>query len=197
MKRLNKKNINTPQYFDKQFSEKEVDKINTLRQKMYLKEMSELKGVKKVVELACGVSYFCQMASKKYKEVWGLDFSALAMQKMKNQFPNVNYVVGDACNTPFRDSYFDVVVAGEIIEHLEHPKKLISEMYRIVRNRGMIILSTPKIEFNDPEHLWEINESDLEILFKNYGKTKIRKIESKIFKGREYYFAICKVNKKL
>ena len=41
-----------------------------------------------------------------------------------------------------KNKYFDVVVAGEVIEHLDNPYELIREMVRLAKNR--IVLSTPK-----------------------------------------------------
>jgi SAM-dependent methyltransferase len=55
-------------------------------------------------------------------------------------------VGGDAFDLPFQDDVFDVVFAGEIIEHLS-PTKLLSrffpEVTRVLRGGGVLCLSTP------------------------------------------------------
>ena len=189
MKRLREENINTSEYFDNQFEEKQVDKINTLRQECYLKHV---KPGDLVVELGCGVSYFPEMARLKGARSFGLDFSQKAIEMMSKKFPDVGYVLGDATNTNLGSDIYDVVVSGEVIEHLEKPKELVKEMVRICRQNGKIIISTPHLEFDDPEHLWEFDEKDLYDLLSPHGETEIERLESEKFPGRFYLVAVCK-----
>lgn len=46
---------------------------------------------------------------------------------------------------PFNDSYFDILFAGEIIEHLYDPKKALQEANRVLSENGGLILSVPNI----------------------------------------------------
>jgi len=48
-------------------------------------------------------------------------------------------------NLPFSDSYFDVVYAGEIIEHLFDTEHFVSEVKRVLKKDGIFILSTPNL----------------------------------------------------
>jgi 2-polyprenyl-3-methyl-5-hydroxy-6-metoxy-1,4-benzoquinol methylase len=41
---------------------------------------------------------------------------------------------------------FDAVIAAEVIEHLENPREIAREWYRILKPRGTLILSTPNNE---------------------------------------------------
>jgi len=43
----------------------------------------------------------------------------------------------------FKDSYFDCIVAGELIEHLEKPEKFIKECRRTLKKNGRLIITTP------------------------------------------------------
>ena len=55
-------------------------------------------------------------------------------------------VTGDiASSLPFADDSFDVVVAGEVIEHVPHPDLLLSEIRRVLAPSGRLVLSTPNI----------------------------------------------------
>lgn len=47
---------------------------------------------------------------------------------------------------PLPDGDFDLVVAVEIIEHLENPRAVIREIARLLRPRGTLILTTPNNE---------------------------------------------------
>lgn len=44
---------------------------------------------------------------------------------------------------PYSDNYFDAIYGGEIIEHLLDTDLFLRECHRILKNRGILILSTP------------------------------------------------------
>jgi len=46
---------------------------------------------------------------------------------------------------PFADHSVDIVVAGEIIEHIAHTRRFLSEIRRVLKPGGELILSTPNI----------------------------------------------------
>lgn len=179
MKKLTDIQINTPDYWDEHQTAFDFG----LRQQKYYEWVG--KG-DKICELGCGLSPF--LAKSRFKEKWGIDFSKKTVEKARELYRGVNYFQCEATNTPFKDGYFDYVVAGEIIEHLDNPEDLIKEMLRIA-NKG-VILSTPHLEFIDPEHLWEFGEHDfIEMGF----DTQI--IHSDRFEGREYLFAWKRLNR--
>jgi ubiquinone/menaquinone biosynthesis C-methylase UbiE len=172
MKKLNTKNINTKKYWDSHIAKPDFG----LRQKKYL----DLAGKgEKLIELGCGLSPFLDKARKNFREVHGLDFSLATLKECREKYPEVHYKFGDATKTPYYAKEFDVSVAGELIEHLENPEKLLAELVRITKRR--IILSTSHLEYNDPEHLWEFNEDDFPM-----GNARI--VKSKRFPGRTYLF---------
>jgi ubiquinone/menaquinone biosynthesis C-methylase UbiE len=177
--KINSKNINTKKYWDEHIAEPEFG----LRQKKYLK-LAGTGG--RIVELGCGCSPFLYKARKNFKEAHGLDFSLKTLKLARNKFPNVFYIIGDAISTPYYDKEFDVSVAGELIEHLKEPEKLIAEMMRITKRR--IIISTARMEYNDTEHIWEFTSEDLKEIGDKYGKTNVEEIKSERFPGRSYLF---------
>jgi ubiquinone/menaquinone biosynthesis C-methylase UbiE len=181
MKQINNKQINTPEYWNE--IERSTARDFGLRQKKYIEFAG--KG-ESIIELGCGLSPMLHYASN-FKRKVGLDFSDVVIKTARELYDNVEYVVGDCTNTKFADKTFDAVVAGELIEHLEKPEALIKEMSRICKDGGTIIISTPKLEFNDPEHLWEFNGED----FRKWG-FRVEIVKSDRFKGRKYIFAICK-----
>jgi SAM-dependent methyltransferase len=46
---------------------------------------------------------------------------------------------------PFADGEFALVVATEVIEHLENPWLFVRELYRITKPGGVVIISTPNL----------------------------------------------------
>lgn len=51
-------------------------------------------------------------------------------------------VVGDAHELPFEDASFSLVLCTEVLEHLVDPPKAISEMRRVLKPGGKLILTT-------------------------------------------------------
>jgi ubiquinone/menaquinone biosynthesis C-methylase UbiE len=193
MKRQQEQNINTADYYDVFFQPpRACTKDRVLRQKEFI-DLIDKSG--RIIELASGMSYFCQMAKIRYPEsdVWGIDFSVVAKERMAHEesglmYP-VNYVVGDALNTPFKDGCFDVVVSGEFIEHLEQPEDLIKEMVRLAKQGGLMIISTPHLETKDLEHLWEFEPEDILAMFEKYGqKAEFKLVKSDI--STRYYIIV-------
>ena len=46
---------------------------------------------------------------------------------------------------PFRDETFDLIVAGEIVEHVYDPDLFVSELSRLLKPGGNLILTTPNL----------------------------------------------------
>jgi len=58
-----------------------------------------------------------------------------------------DYVFADMSETlPFDDDEFDTVICLEGLEHVLDPAKLISELCRVCRNKGRIVISLPNIQ---------------------------------------------------
>lgn len=55
----------------------------------------------------------------------------------------------DAAKVPLDDNSIDTVVMTEVLEYLDNPEDVLSEIYRLLKDGGMCILSTP---FLHPVH---------------------------------------------
>lgn len=173
MKTFNVEDINTAEYWDSHQTALDFG----LRQQKYC----DIIGDKlKVCELGCGLSPFLSGCNAVLAV--GVDFSPLTCETAKIMYPEVEYIVADCRKTPLEDKSFDAVVAGEVIEHLPDPENLIKEMERLAKD--IIVISTPNLEFEDPEHLIQLEESD----FIKWG-FEVETVTSERFPGRSYIFA--------
>jgi 2-polyprenyl-3-methyl-5-hydroxy-6-metoxy-1,4-benzoquinol methylase len=107
------------------------------------------------------------------------DQSYTARNIVITKFPEILYFLGMLPETYLPPDSFDVVVAGEIIEHMEEPDKFAAELTRICRPGGWISISTVDVTSENaikhgeyPEHLWSFDKKDLIDLFKFTGSVQ-------------------------
>src|SRR6058998_4217744 len=88
---------------------------------------------------------------------------------------------------PFEDGSFDVVVAGELLEHLRDPRRVVSEVLRVLRPGGTFVGSVPnayrlknRLRFlrgrdpeDDPTHLHMFAPDDVQTLLDSFEEQRV------------------------
>lgn len=79
-------------------------------------------------------------------------------------------VVGDAHKLPFEDEKFDNILCTEVLEHLHSPHIAISEMKRVLKRGGKLILTTRFIfPLHDiPQDYYRYTKYGLKYLFRDW-----------------------------
>ncbi len=54
-----------------------------------------------------------------------------------------NKVIIDATNIPFKNNEFDQIIILDVLEHIKHHEKVLSEIHRILKKHGKLIISVP------------------------------------------------------
>lgn len=196
--------LNAPQEYERIFEERK-DRPQIIDISRWKELFKYYKGGT-LLDIGCLDSLIPYWAKQKYPkdEIWGLDQAKKVVEEMSKTFPEINYTHGDVYQTLFPDNYFDYVVAGELIEHLERPKDFIKEVFRILKPGGKLALSTPKEETEAGEvdqyrHLWSFSASDIRDLCRFYMKgAKIYELPSWIKRRIKYYhpYLIALITKK-
>ncbi|CAA9296054.1 MAG: SAM-dependent methyltransferase [uncultured Actinomycetospora sp.] len=93
-----------------------------------------------LLDLACGGGLLAPHVVDKGHRHVGLDLSATALPQARAH--GVLPVRGDVLRLPFADEVADVVVAGEVLEHVLEPLELVSEACRVLRPGGVLVLDT-------------------------------------------------------
>ena len=132
--------------------------------------------------------------------------SGADLMEAPSQLPSLcRWVQTDLNNQlPLADESFDVIVAIEVIEHLENPRAMIRELKRLLRPGGYIILSTPNnesvraifslmmkghfvsfLEKNYPAHITALTSLDIKRIFieNNFSEIKFIYINKGLIPG--------------
>jgi len=99
---------------------------------------------KKVLDLACYNGYIGEKLIANDNVVYGLDASELAVKSSIKR--GLNAKVADVeKGLPFEDHSFDLVFAGEIIEHIIDTDFLLEEIKRVLKPKGELVITTPNV----------------------------------------------------
>lgn len=83
-----------------------------------------------------------------------------------------NFVKADAHHLPFADNIFQKVVCSHALEHLLQPYLALKEMYRALKENGVLELSMPNAQLvthEHPTHLYSWSPDSLCNLLKYVG----------------------------
>ncbi len=92
-----------------------------------------------LLDVACGGGLLAPHVPPGYRHV-GVDLVSSALTAAAGH--GVEPIVADARALPFDDGAFDVVVAGEILEHLVDVEAAVAELCRVVAPGGRIVIDT-------------------------------------------------------
>jgi ubiquinone/menaquinone biosynthesis C-methylase UbiE len=118
-----------------------------------------------VLDIACGEGYGSAMLASRAKRVVGVDIEHRAVEHARHTYyhPNVRYLAGDCAAIPAADDSFDVVVSFETLEHVGEQDQMLSEIRRVLRPGGRLVISSPnklvysdEVHFTNPYHVREL-----------------------------------------
>ena len=101
---------------------------------------------RQVLDLGSGEGFGAALLSETAGHVVGVDVDELTVEHSRLNYagPNLEFQLGTAVDlSAFEDGSFGAVVAFEIIEHVREQERLLSEVARILRDNGILVISTP------------------------------------------------------
>lgn len=94
-----------------------------------------------LLDVGCGNGEYLYLAKKIGYNVIGLDLLENRLQRASRFSKNI--IQGDARNIPFKDDFFEVILCSEVLEHVSNQQKVISEISRVSKLNGRLVLSVP------------------------------------------------------
>lgn len=120
------------------------DQENKIRIKKVINLFQKQNSKKRVLDLGCGDGQISKKIKDLGFDVYGVDLVKgnlnLARKKgIKTKLGDLNKKI------PFKNDSFDIVYAGEIIEHIYDTRNILSEIKRVLKKEGILIITTPNL----------------------------------------------------
>jgi ubiquinone/menaquinone biosynthesis C-methylase UbiE len=100
-----------------------------------------------VLDVGCGDGYLMHLLSPMAKQVVGIDPEHRAVELAEEKlaaYENCRVCTSSGYALSFPDRSFDVVVLADVVEHLNAPDQCLSEAARVVRDTGIVVVTTPR-----------------------------------------------------
>ena len=160
-----------------------------------------IKG-KKILDIGCASGFYLDEFRKKGCDVCGIEVSSYAYKYAKEKM-NLNVINSEFKPDLFSENYFDIVLLLGTIEHLIDPKSILSQISKIMKDEGLLVITTidingliPIYMLKPPEHLFYFNHNNFIKLLKS---AKFRKLVLKSYFVNYYiydlFFRLSKVIK--
>jgi SAM-dependent methyltransferase len=135
-----------------------------------------------VLEAGCGEGYGADLLAAVARRMIALDCDEPTVRHVRRAYPRVHAVRGNLDALPLRRSTVDIVANLQVIEHLWDQRRFLTECVRVLRPRGLLLVTTPnRITFSpgrntplNPFHTRELSAAELAELLRGAGLQVMR-----------------------
>lgn len=160
------------------------------------------KDIKSILDVGCGEGYVTQHIYnlKPQSKIKGIDLYEDVITTAKKLHPDITFSTGSIYNIQEEDNRYTLVIASEVLEHLENPKQALNELKRV--SDKYCLLTVPREPYfrlanmlrfkyitrfgNTPGHIQNWTQS----AFKNLLKTHFSCVTVKM--STLWQIALCK-----
>jgi SAM-dependent methyltransferase len=105
----------------------------------------DVRGCKHILDAGCGngrYTRFLLRHADKQATITAFDLSQRMLKRARRRLksPRVSLVAADLSHLPYPDGWFDAIVCGWVLEHLPDPQPGLSELARVLRPHGKMLL---------------------------------------------------------
>ena len=103
----------------------------------------------RILDVGCGYGFASLILAKRYSKVIGVDIDGqrlkVAGELAELTNAKLTFTKGNIYNLLFNNSYFDMCICLEVLEHLIDDKRALKELARITKQGGYLIISVPEL----------------------------------------------------
>ncbi len=100
-----------------------------------------------ILDVGCGKGYTGRFFKDYFQAEYaaGVEIDSKSVVKAKEILDNAFEVDLNTQPLPFKEDSFDLIICGDILEHLVNPLRLLKNAYTLLRDDGQIVVSLPNI----------------------------------------------------
>lgn len=135
--------------YDYNLNKQNSKRLNFINHRKVYKFSEQFVKGKICLDAGCGSGYGSNILSKEAKKVYGIDASSKSLKYAKSSYKNIDFERMFLPKLSFPDSFFDLCICSEVLEHLKEYSKegdTVRELKRVLKPNGIMILATPNIE---------------------------------------------------
>jgi 2-polyprenyl-3-methyl-5-hydroxy-6-metoxy-1,4-benzoquinol methylase len=100
--------------------------------------------IPRVLDIGCGEGHFAAALLCAGAEVVAADVATEPLRRAHSRYPELDLrLMEPEAPLSLEDTSFDIVWAGETIEHVADTAQWLSELRRVLRSGGLLLISTP------------------------------------------------------
>lgn len=143
---MSEKQLYNKNYFVKQYERRWLKGYKPFLHNYWVRYLRKIKQKRKLLDIGCGEGFFLSYAER-YWDTYGIDISDYAIFRAKKTLKKTNLIIGDInnLNLYYENNLFDIVIAFDVLEHLENPDNVLNKIEKIIKNGGFLVISTPNL----------------------------------------------------
>lgn len=100
---------------------------------------------KTVLDIGAGLGFFSMNFSLSGADVLAVDVDKASLEFLASNY-RVNTLELDIEKESLPETLFDLVLIGEVLEHIKNPSAMLQKIYQSIKPGGYIIVTTPALE---------------------------------------------------
>lgn len=147
--------------------------------KKIIRQMLDALMFKTVIDVGCGDGGLFELISDKTLYT-GIDISPTQLSYFREHIPKsrqkrTTLHQGDISKMPFASNSFEVALVCDVLEHVLDPMKVLTEIHRIIKPNGYVLMSIPneyvmqcarlltlRFPLRSPDHVYAITVGDIQ-----------------------------------
>lgn len=125
----------------------EYERIADIKRLKFIAEnlKKEIPENGRVLDVGCGNGVISRHLGQFGYDVLGIDISqkTIDVARSKNNLPNVRFEAISAEALTAQGEKYDAVICSEVLEHLDHPEKLLRVIYDTIKDNGLLVVTVP------------------------------------------------------
>ena len=127
--------MHSDEMFNIEDREQKANKMLSILDDYYSGQLEKLN----VLDVGASTGIMDNLISKRFKRFVGVDIDTSAIEYANKNYKSekLSFFIQDSMNLAFRNESFDLVICSQVYEHVPDAKRMISEIYRVLKPGGI------------------------------------------------------------